>query len=32
MEKYCSVSATLKRSGCDMQYESVVKRPMPAQA
>jgi len=32
MEKYCSVSATLKRSGCDMQYESVVKRSMPAQA
>lgn len=26
MEKYCSVSATLKRSGCEVKYESVVKR------
>ncbi|MCS7013656.1 MAG: OsmC family protein [Chloroherpetonaceae bacterium] len=32
IEKYCSASATLKRSGCDVQYESVVKRPEPATA
>jgi putative redox protein len=26
MEKYCSVSGTLKKSGCEVKYESVVKR------
>ncbi|MGQ9806579.1 MAG: OsmC family protein [Chlorobiales bacterium] len=26
MEKYCSVSGTLKKSGCDVSYELVVKR------
>ncbi|MCS6988405.1 MAG: OsmC family protein [Chloroherpetonaceae bacterium] len=26
MEKYCSVSATLKRSGCEVTYESAIKR------
>lgn len=30
MEKYCSVSGTLKKSGCEVTYESVVKRPEPA--
>ncbi len=26
MEKYCSVSGTLKKSGCEVKYESVVKQ------
>lgn len=30
MEKYCSVSGTLKKSGCEIKYESVIKRPEPA--